>query len=281
MKALAKEYTVSDLCVALGVSRSGYYAWVGGTPGQRAQANERLEKQIAALFAQSRASYGSPRITAALRQRGERCNHKRVERLMREKGLRGRLQRRYRVRTTDSRHDQPIAPNLLAKQPSCTAPNQVWLTDITYIPTGEGWLYLAGVLDRYSRKVVGWAMGESLATALPLAALTMAVQQRRPAQGLVHHSDRGVQYASEDYRKKLAAHTLTASMSRKANCYDNATMESFWSTLKHELIYRCSYQTRTQAQQSIFEWIEVFYNRTRLHSSLGFKSPVDFENQLN
>jgi putative transposase len=281
MNALAKEYTVSDLCAALGVSRSGYYAWAGWTPGPRAQANEQLEKQITALFARNRASYGSPRITAALRQGGERCNHKRVERLMRQQGLRGRLRRRYRVRTTDSRHDHPIAPNLLAQQPPCTAPDQVWLTDLTYIPTGEGWLYLAGVLDLYSRKIVGWAMGESLATTLPLAALTMAVRQRRPAKGLVHHSDRGVQYASADYREKLAACAMTASMSRKANCYDNATMESFWSTLKHELVYRCDYQTRAQARQSIFEWIEVFYNRTRLHSSLGFKSPVDFENQLN
>jgi putative transposase len=281
MKALAEHYTVSDLCAALAVSRSGYYAWAGREPGPRAQANLQLEKKIAALFAQSRASYGSPRITAALRQAGQPCNYKRVARLMRQQGLRGRLRRRYRVRTTDSQHDHPIAPNRLAEQPPCTAPDQVWLTDITYIPTGEGWLYLAGVLDLYSRKIVGWAMSESLATPLPLTALTMALRQRCPAKGWVHHSDRGVQYASEDYRDKLAACGATASMSRKANCYDNATMEAFWSTLKHELIYRCSYQTRAQAQHSIFEWIEVFYNRTRLHSSLGFKSPVDFENQLN
>jgi transposase InsO family protein len=281
MKAFAGQYSVTDLCVALGVSRSGYYAWAGRAPGPRAQANVALEKSIAEIFGRSRASYGSPRITAALRQAGQPCNHKRVERLMRRQGLHGRVRRRYRVRTTDSRHDHPIAPNLLAEQPSCTSPDQIWLTDITYILTDEGWLYLAGVLDLYSRKIVGWAMSESMATALPLRALTMALQQRRPAQGLLHHSDRGVQYASGDYRDKLAACGATASMSRKANCYDNATMESFWSTLKHELIYRCHYQTRTQARQSIFEWIEVFYNRTRLHSSLGFKSPVDFENQLN
>ena len=281
MKALAQEYAIRDLCTALAVSRSGYYAWVARKPGPRAQSNARLQQAIGALFARSRASYGSPRITAALRQAGQPCNHKRVERLMREQGLRGRLRRRYRVRTTDSRHDQPIAPNRLAAQPACTAPNQVWLTDITYVPTGEGWLYLAGVLDLYSRKLVGWAMGESLATTLPLNALNMALHQRRPAQGLLHHSDRGVQYASADYRATLAVSGATASMSRTANCYDNATMESFWSTLKHELIYRHSYPTRAQARQSIFEWIEVFYNRTRLHSSLGFKSPVDFENQLN
>jgi putative transposase len=161
------------------------------------------------------------------------------------------------------------------------APDQVWVTDITYVPTQEGWLYLAGVLDLYSRKVVGWAMGETLATPLPLAALEMAWQQRQPAPGLLHHSDRGVQYASQDYRDRLAALGLEASMSRKANCYDNATMESFWSTLKHELVYRRRFATRAQARQQIFEWIEVFYNRTRLHSSLGYQSPVDFENQLN
>lgn len=281
MKVLAVEYTVADLCAALGVSRSGYHAWAGRQAGPRAQANRRLEAAIAVLFEQSRQSYGSPRMTAALRQSGHKCNPKRVARLMRGKGLKGRLRRRFRVRTTDSRHDQPIAPNRLAAAPAPAAPDQVWLTDITYVPTEEGWLYLAGVLDLYSRKVVGWAMGESLAATLPLAALEMALEQRRPDKGLLHHSDRGVQYASQDYRDRLSACGVEASMSRKGNCYDNATMESFWSTLKHELVHRCRFQTRMQARQSIFEWIEVFYNRTRLHSSLGYKSPVDFENQLN
>jgi putative transposase len=281
MKLLAPEYSISDLCTALDVSRSGYYAWNGRVPGVRAQANQQLDAEIKALFVQSRESYGSPRMTAALRQSGRACNHKRVERRMRQQGLEGRTRRRYRVQTTDSRHDQPIAPNLLADHPPCTAPDQAWLTDITYVATGEGWLYLAGVLDLYSRKLVGWAMGETLATTLPLAALDMALLQRRPVAGLLHHSDRGVQYASQDYRDKLAAGGLTASMSRKGNCYDNATMESFWSTLKHELVYRHCFPTRNDARQAIFEWIEVFYNRRRLHSSLGFKSPVDFENQLN
>jgi transposase InsO family protein len=281
MKTLSSEYSVTDLCAALEVSRSGYYAWDGREPGARAQANQELDTQIQVVFQASRESYGSPRVTAALRQSGCGCNHKRVERRMREQGLKGRTRRRYRVRTTDSRHDQPIAPNLLAEAPPCTAPDQVWLTDITYVATGEGWLYLAGVLDRYSRKLVGWSMGETLATTLPLAALDMALTQRNPAAGLLHHSDRGVQYASQDYRDKLQAGGLTASMSRKGNCYDNATMESFWSTLKHELVYRCAFATRAQARQAIFEWIEVFYNRRRLHSSLGHQSPVDFENKLN
>jgi len=281
MKALASEYSVADLSAALGVSRSGYYAWAGRQPGPRSQADELFRDRIAILFKESRQTYGSPRITAALKKSGHPCNRKRVERLMRQQGLKGRTRRRYRVATTDSRHDHPIAPNRLAEKPPCTAPNQVWLTDITYVPTAEGWLYLAGIMDLYSRKVVGWAMGESLATALPLAALEMALGQRQPPRGLLHHSDRGVQYASGDYRHKLAAFGVEASMSRKGNCYDNAAMESFWSTLKHELVYRCRFQSRAQAGQSIFEWIEVFYNRVRLHSSLGFKSPVDFENQLN
>ena len=281
MKTLATEHTVSDLCAALQVSRSGYYAWLERPAGTRARDNQQVSREIEVLFQKSRASYGSPRITAALRQTGRCCNHKRVARLMREQGLQGRQRRRYRVVTTDSQHDQPIAPNRLAQTAPCQAPDQVWVADLTYIPTREGWLYLAGVLDLYSRRIVGWAMAETLATTLPLAALEMACQHRRPAKGLLHHSDRGVQYASQDYRARLGAWGLQASMSRKANCYDNATMESFWSTLKHELVYRCQFRTRAEARQCIFEWIEVFYNRTRLHSSLGYKSPVDFENQIN
>jgi transposase InsO family protein len=281
VKTLAVEYSVGDLCEALEVSRGGYYAWAARRRSVRAEDNLRLRAEIHRLFEESRQSYGSPRITAALRQAGRPCNHKRVERLMREDGLQGRQRRRYRVITTDSEHDEPIAPNRLANAPACTAPDQIWVTDITYVPTDEGWLYLAGVLDLYSRKIVGWAMEDTLATTLPLAALEMACQQRRPTKGLLHHSDQGVQYASQDYRDRLGAWGLEASMSRKANCYDNATMESFWSTLKHELVYRCQFRTRAQARRCLFEWIEAFYNRTRLHSSLGYKSPVDFENQLN
>lgn len=281
MKVMASEYTITDLCAALQVSRSGYYAWAGRQSGPRAQANRQLEEAIEVLFEKSRQSYGSPRMTKALRQSGHKCSPKRVAQLMRRKGLQGRTRRRFRMRTTDSEHDQPIAPNRLAEAVPCTAPDQVWLTDITYVPTQEGWLYLAGVLDLYSRKVVGWAMGESLAATLTLGALEMALQQRRPGKGLLHHSDRGVQYASHDYRQRLETAEVRISMSRKGNCYDNATMESFWSTLKQELVYRCRFDTRAQARQCIFEWIEIFYNRTRLHSSLGYKSPMDFENQLN
>jgi transposase InsO family protein len=185
------------------------------------------------------------------------------------------------MRTTDSRHDQPIAPNHLALAPAPTKADQIWVAEITCVETPQGWLYLAGVLDLYSRRLIGWAMGLSMETALPLAALHMALRQRRPSPGLLHHSDRGYQYASAAYRKTLADHGCVASMSRKGNCYDNATMESFWSTLKHELVYRCNWDTRDQATTAIFDYIEGFYNRTRLHSALGYQSPLDYESNLN
>ena len=281
IRSFAADAPVQILCRILGVSRSGYYAWGRRATGPHQPADEQLLPVIREIFRQSRQTYGSPRVTAALRQAGQVCNHKRVERLMRQAGLAGRSRKRFRVQTTDSRHELPIAPNRLSLAPPCTAPDQVWLTDITYVWTQEGWLFLACLLDLYSRKIVGWAMGDSLVTTLPLLALRMALTRRQPAKGLLHHSDRGVQFASQDYRRQLAVHGLLASMSRKGNCYDNAAMESFWSTLKHELVYRGQFQTRAEARQAIFEWIEVFYNRTRLHSSLGFHSPVDFENQLN
>ncbi|MBK9989805.1 MAG: IS3 family transposase [Verrucomicrobia bacterium] len=187
--------------------------------------------------------------------------------------MQGRQKRRYRVRTTDSNHNQPIAPNQLAEAPAPTKPNKVWRTDITYIPTGEGWLYLAGVLDAYSRVLIGWAMGSTLETSVPLAALHMALRRRKPEPGLIHHSDRGCQYASQTYRQTLADHGLQASMSRKGNCYDNAMMESFWSSLKNELIYRTYFATRAQARTAIFDYIECFYNRTRRHSSPRLQKP--------
>jgi transposase InsO family protein len=200
---------------------------------------------------------------------------------MRQQGLWGRAKGRFRVRTTDSHHDQPIAPNRLPALPAPTAPNQIWLGDITYIATDEGWLYLAGILDLYSRRLTGWAMSEHIDTKLILAAWGMALTQRQPPAGLVFHSDRGVQYASLDYRHALQHAQAIASMSRKANCYDNATMEAFWSTLKHELIYRRHFKTRAEARQASFDFIEVFYNRQRLHSALDYRSPIDFENQNN
>ena len=196
-----------------------------------------------------------------------------MARLMREAGVQGRQARRYRVRTTDSAHTDPIDSHLRSKAAVPTKPDEVWVTDITYVETSEGWLYLAGELDLYSPRLIGWAMGSSLATALPLAALHMALRKPRPGAGLLHHSDRGWQYASAAYRSALAGHACIASMSRRGNCYDNATMESFWSTLKHELIYRRRFATRSDATTTSFDYIQSFCNRIRLHSSLGFKSP--------
>jgi len=275
---MSGEHTVEALCETLEVSRSGYYAWRSRGPGPRAQASAKLAERVRAAHAASRGTYGSPRIARQLGCPGARH---RIARLMRAGGLQGRSRRRFRVVTTDSRHDEPIAPNHLAQAPAPSGPDQVWVTDITYIPTDEGWLYVAGVLDLWSRRLIGWAMGDSLDTSLPSAALAMALRQRRPKHALLHHSDRGVQYASRAYRAQLAAHRLHASMSRKGNCYDNATMEAFWSTLKNELVHRTRFVSRDQARLAIFDYIEVFYNRVRINSSLGFKSPLDYESNLN
>ena len=277
------EYPTRLLCQALNVSPSGYYDWQQRQlhPGGRRLENVLLVQQIQQLHQQSRKTYGSPRIQQALRRRGHFYGRNRIARLMRQFQLFGRSRRRYRVMTTDSRHDQPVAPNRLAERPAPDGPNQVWVADITYVPTAEGWLYLAGVLDLYSRKIVGWAMDQNIDTRLVLASWQMAVGRRRPGSSLLFHSDRGCQYASAEFRRALQENKVVASMSRKANCYDNAAMESFWSTLKHELIYRANFRTRDEARNAIFEFIEVFYNRTRLHSSLNYLSPVDFENQNN
>jgi putative transposase len=277
------DHPIRSLCEALEVSPSGYYDWSNrqAQPGPRAQENARLLQQILQIHQESRQTYGSPRIQVVLRQAGHTHGRHRIARLMRQQGLCGRAKGRFRVCTTDSNHDQPIAPNRLPQLPPPNAPNQIWVGDITYIATEEGWLYLAGVLDLYSRRLTGWAMSEHIDTELILAAWGMALTQAQPPAGLVFHSDRGVQYASHDYRHALLKTDAVASMSRKGNCYDNAAMESFWSTLKHELIYRCHFKTRAEARQAIFEFIEVFYNRRRLHSSLGYISPIDFENKRN
>ena len=277
------DHPILALCANLEVSPSGYYEWQARrtNPGARALQNQTLVKQIQEIHRQSRATYGSPRIVDTLRKQGARHGRNRVARLMRAEGLCGRQKGRYRVQTTDSNHDQPIAPNLMAQAAEATAPNQIWVGDITYIETQEGWLYLAAVLDRYSRKIVGWAMSERIDTALVLKAFDMALLHRQPTSQILFHSDRGVQYASADYRRALTQAGLLASMSRKGNCYDNATMESFWSTLKLELIYRHQFQTRSEARSQIFDYIESFYNRQRAHSALDYRSPVDFETQNN
>jgi transposase InsO family protein len=276
-------YPLMMLCETLGVARSGYYAWAAGRREVRTDRDAALRPLIRAAFTASRQTYGYPRVTVELRQQGERVGKARIARLMREAGLQGRQRRAYRPRTTQSDHTGPIAPNRLAARPAPTACDQVWQTDITYLPTRDGWLYLAIVLDACSKRVLGWAFSASLQTDFVLAALTMAILRRggQLAPGLLLHSDRGVQYTSERFRAQLAAAGLTASMSRRGNCYDNARAESFFSTLKLELVYRHDFLDHAHARRIVFEWLEAFYNLRRRHSSLGYLSPIDFENQQN
>jgi putative transposase len=277
------EHPINDLCDTFGVSRSGYYDWRQRQrePGARAREEEVLRVRISAVHQGSRKTYGSPRIQKELRTEGCQHGRNRIARVMRELGLKGRQKGRFRVLTTNSNHDLPIAPNHLTEAAPPTGPNQKWVGDITYIQTKEGWLYVAAIMDLYSRRIVGWAMSDRIDTALVLLAWNMACTHRRPSRQLLFHSDRGVQYASAEFRQHLRSAGAIASMSRKANCYDNAAMESFWSTLKLELVYRHSFATRAQARTEIFDYIETFYNPKRLHSSLGYCSPVDFENRSN
>jgi transposase InsO family protein len=276
-----KEYPVQLMCEVLRVSRSGFYDWVDRPASTRQQRQEVLAAQIRRVHADSRQLYGSPRICAELKGQGMSCCQNTVAKLMHRGGIRSRVRRRFVAQTTDSRHEHPVAENLLDRQFTQARPNQAWCCDITAIATDEGWLYLAGVMDLCSRRIVGWAMADHLKAELCLDALKMALEQRRPGVGLLHHSDRGVQYACEDYQALLDREGIRCSMSRTGNCYDNAAMESFWSTLKRELVYQQRYATREQAKRSISEYIEVFYNRRRRHSSLGYKSPVEFEASLN
>ena len=269
-------FPVRVLCRTLQVSRAGFYAWQRRTPAARTRVDDRLGLEIAAIHAESRRCYGSPRIHAELRDRGQRTSRKRVARLMRTHGLAGKRRRRFRV-TTHSQHPRPVAPNHLARQFERTAPDQAWVTDITYIWTGEGWLYLAVILDLHSRCAVGWAMAARITDDLTRAALTMALQRRRPPQGLLHHSDRGSQYASRDYQQVLASHGIVCSMSRRGNCWDNAVAESFFATLKVELVADAAWLTRAAAQADLVEYLEVFYNGRRRHSALGYLSPRVFE----
>jgi putative transposase len=270
-------YPVRLMCAALEVSPAGYYAWRERPVSTRATSTAVLLAEIQQVHRDSGQRYGSPRVHAALQTQGRGASRGRIERLMRRHGIRAIMAPRRRVRTTDSRHDLPIAPNLIARDFTAAAPNRIWLADITYISTAEGWLYLAAVMDLFSRKIVGWAMRDHMRVELVSSALTMALRQQKPEAGLIHHSDRGVQYASHDYRAVLASANITASMSRKADCYDNAPMESFFHTLKTELVHHRNYQTRAEAQRDIFAFIEGFYNRTRLHSAIGYIPPIEME----
>jgi len=265
------------MCKTLEVSRSGFYTWLGRSESDRAREDRRLTALIRGIFAESRKTYGVPRTHRTLQERGVCCSRKRVGRLMKGAGLRPKMVRKFRVKTTDSNHSNPIAPDLLGRDFSAKRPNQAWVSDITYIPTDEGWLYLASTMDLYSRLIVGWSMSASLETKVVIDALQMAIGRRSPLVGLVHHSDRGVQYTSGDFRKLLKVHGIQSSMSRKGNCYDNAAKESFFHTLKTELIHHEHYRSRAEAKASVFDYIEAFYNRLRMHSTLGYRSPARFE----
>jgi putative transposase len=270
------------MCSVLKVSRSGFYKWYvtqSLPPTEHCKQREKLSKRIAYIFNDHNKRYGSPKIWDQLRKEGYVVTEKTVGRIMKELGLRSCVARKFKVITTDSNHDFPISPNLLNQNFATAAPNQSWVTDITYIPCREGKLYLANVLDLCTRKLVGWALGSRMTVDLVLSALDQAYEAKKPAEGLIHHSDRGSQYASASYRERLQSYGMISSMSRKGNCYDNAVIESFHGVLKRELVYQTKFATRQQAYDEIFEYIELYYNRKRVYGSLGCFSPDSFEAQ--
>jgi len=269
-------FSLAALCRTMQVSPSGYRAWSKRQPSERERQNRHLTERICSLFIASGETYGSPRLWDDLRQAGERVSQKRVARLMRLAGLKATLPKRW-ITTTDSHHAFPVAENVLAREFGCATPNTKWSADITYVWTRQGWLYLAVILDLFSRRIVGWATSQTIDRSLVLSALSQAQTQRKPSAGLLCHSDRGSQYASHDYQKQLRAASLVCSMSRRGNCWDNAPTESFFATIKKELIHRTRFATRTDAHKAIFAYIEIWYNRKRKHSTLGYLSPEAFE----
>lgn len=282
IRAHASVHAVTTMCRVLQVKRASYYAWAARGVSRRAQETAALTTAVEVAFRASDSRYGSPRVREELAARGQHHSRKRIARIMQEHGWRGRTPRRFRV-TTDSRHHHPIAPNVLARQfdaPTYRQPNRAWVSDFTYIATRDGWLYVAIVLDLAARRIVGWAMRDTMDVTLATDALRMAIAQRQPAPGLIHHSDRGVQYAAREYRDLLAAHGMVASMSRKGDCWDNAVAESFFATLRRELESPHAWPTRAVARVAIFDFIERWYNRQRRHSRLGYRSPVDYEAAL-
>lgn len=276
IEAHQQEFPVNLMCQLFSVNRSSYYAWCAHSPSEHSQTDKQLKDKIRQIFEESRQTYGTRRIKAALAKQGDRASRKRIARLMREMQLACRTKRKFKA-TTNSKHNLPVAPNRLERNFNVTAPNKVYVGDITYIWTQEGWLYLAAVIDLYSRKVVGWSMQDNMKADLVNQALLMAIWQRKPSKGLLSHSDRGSQYASKSHRAILAEHGIIQSMSRKGDCWDNAVAESFFHTLKTELIHGRVFKTREEAQKVIFEYIEVFYNRNRLHSANDYQSPVEYE----
>lgn len=271
-------YPVKMLCQLLGVTRQGYYAFAKRPVSERVQQEGSIRERLRVLHRESDGTYGSPRMLKALQSEGVRVSKRRIERALRSMGLQGRQRRRWRV-TTRANPAHPVVGNVLARDFRASRPDEKWVTDISYVWTDEGWCYLAVILDLFSRAVVGWSMDTTLSTRLPLAAFDMALRRRKPQAGLLHHSDRGCQYTSADYRRALAESGITVSMSRKGNCWDNAVAESFFATLKTELVYRRSWLTRAELRAAVFEYIEVFYNRRRLHSSIGYKTPAQFESE--
>jgi transposase InsO family protein len=269
-------FSIRCMCEALAVSPSGYYAWRNRPECRRKREDGRLLVEIKAIHRENLGAYGSPRIHAELKDRQMHHGRKRVARLMRENGIRAKQKKKFKA-TTDSKHSYPVAPNLLQRNFETDMPNRKWLADITYIHTREGWLYLAAILDLYSKLIVGWSMASRMNKWLVLEALAMAVEHRKPGPGLIHHSDRGSQYACGDYQRALCSHDVICSMSKKGDCWDNAPMESFFHTLKTELVHHRDYQTRNQAKADIFKYIEVFYNRSRRHSALGYLAPAKYE----
>ncbi len=280
IKDHADRFKVSLMCGVLQVSTAGYYDWLNRPESARARHDRRLLVSIRACHARSQRNYGSPRVTRELRETGERCSENRVARLMRLHGIRAKRVKKWRA-TTDSRHALPVARNALNRQFEVREPNRVWASDISYLWTEEGWMYLAVVMDLYSRAIVGWSIQPRLTAELARQALQMALGRRKPPHGLLHHSDRGVQYAAADYQRVLVEHGIECSMSRKGNCWDNACVESFFSTLKLEHVYHQRYLTREAAKRDVIEWIELVYNRQRRHSALGYRSPAQFENLAN
>jgi transposase InsO family protein len=267
------------MCQVLEVSENGYYHWRKRGTSQRKQHDEQLIERIEDAYHQHRGHYGSPRIHAELQEQGIHCGKKRIARLMREQHLSARKKKR-KPRTTNSDHDLPVAPNLLERDFAADAPNKKWMSDFTYLETQEGWLYLAGVIDAYSRKIVGWSMSEQHDAELVQAALHMALLQRQPGAELIHHSDRGSEYASYRYQMLLHEHHIQRSMSKKGDCYDNALIESFWATLKKECVRDAIFSSRNEARNAVFEYIEIYYNRKRRHSSLGYLSPTHYEKRM-
>jgi transposase InsO family protein len=278
MKNHQNEFTVAAMCRFLNSSRSCFYAWLKRPKTQREKQNEVLTDQLKILFKDGRGNYGTRRLKRKLANRGHTISRRRIGRLMTRAGLICKTKRKFKV-TTDSKHHQPLSPNLLERQFNVEKPDQTFVGDITYIETQEGWLYLAVVIDLYSRQVVGWSMDKRMKAKLVNDALLMAIWKRKPAQGLIWHTDRGSQYASDSHRAILKQHRIEQSMSRKGNCWDNAVSESFFHTLKTELVHHCNFKTREEAKHEIFEYIEVFYNRIRLHSANDYLSPVDYENR--